>query len=1132
MEESIKSSRNSTLALFCMLILWTNVTFSSVPRIVSLNGYESSKPKMCFSTSGLLRTENLNAAAIQPIANGIWYESRIWPNGKLPTATEDVVIPAGRTVTLAGTCRAKTILVNGKLNAVNWQAGGAWINLETEGILVSGTSAVLEIGTETQPYFADGKCTITLKGAKVMNASGTYKGILVQNGGTLDLHGKKKMSWTNLSATANIGAKSITLKQAVDWEIGDVIVLTSTALADKATNSWENVDQVEIQAISTDKKTITLKTALKFKHIGGSKSYTRAKDGKKWNVDIFGEVGLLSHYIKIQSDIEETDVVGFGGHIMVMKNTTARVENVELYKMGQKGVLGRYPFHWHLGENTAVGDYFRNSSVHKSFNRAVTIHGTDYVTVDGIFAYDHIGHGLFLEDGGERFNTIKNNVVFVTRRPAKGEELTPSDNESNEAQNRTPSSYWITNATNYFENNVAAGTEGTGFWLALPEGKPMFETGNIPYFQDVNPVTSVLGKFDGFVVHTCMNGWDIFDRLNPDHSLKKNFGWDVNTNQYLDKGLFYGNETALYCGLGVNSDQTKVVFRDCIFSDNKIGTMLAGDLTIENSLINSDSDLDVFTGNREFLRYYDGPGRHHNCHFQGWDRANAQIIMQITGGGATENFNPSFRNTTVSSPIPFRFFPLPNTDDTRARKVGQFLKDYDGGLTGKAHTTIVRDIPFLTDGHEYRHASWRNAARSDYYFASLWMAAINGSGVRISVERTKAGTPDACFYEPGYPESGTYKFPMIVNEGFLYTYSFNQAPSNKSIHLIWNRGDNGDMGLACFKGLGKLGNFRVNGHQFTIPKLNSKTAVENSTSSAYFIDINGDVYIKFKSVSNKPDDRVNIFLNWDSNGTFQPGTLACTTNNLTGLSALDSDGDGMSDIEEVEVCRLPNDAGDLNFEFNMTDEGFTKVNIAADNKGSNVAWLIRADKSNDPYIVKEGFKFKGSEVPQLKIRAKSEATGAFQLFWTTTDDAGFTAAKSVTVIPNTTNTYQEMVFDMSSKTGWMGKSITKLRIDFPPDINNNRHAWIDYIHGPDATNKGCVVTEIEEIVETESSLFVFPNPSQDGVFQLSMATNWKVYSVLGNELKSGNSNQIDLSENAKGVYLIKMKDKIQRVVKE
>ncbi|WP_378181233.1 carbohydrate-binding protein [Aquimarina sp. SS2-1] len=996
-------------------------------------------------------------ATISPIRSGQWNSPSLWPNGTLPTANDDVIIPQGINLIMLGTCRARDIRVEGKLSAVNWQPGGAWIELRARSIVVT-NGGLMEIGTENQPYVADKgpggvRCQITLTGNKVANAPSSRKGIMVMSGGRLEMHGKKKMSWTNLSQTANAGSRQITLKEAVNWEVGDVIALTATGLATNNGKQWEQVDQVEIQSISGDRRTITLTSPLQYTHIGGSKSFTRARDGKTWTANIQGEVGLLSHYIKIQGD-ENDNNRGYGGHMMMMKNSTAHVENIELFKMGQKSIQGRYPFHWHLNEDKAQGSYLRNTSIHKSFNRAVTIHGTDYITVDGVFAYDHIGHGIFLEDGGERFNTIKNNVMAVTRRPRAGEELTPSDNQFNAPQNRTPASYWITNPNNYFENNVAAGTEGTGFWFAFPES-PLFVSGDIPYYQGINPHREPLGRFEGFVAHTCMTGWDVFDRLNPDHSIKANWGWDVNGRQLIKGGLFYGNDQALYCGLGVGGKNENTVFYDCVFSDNKTVTMLAGDLTIENSVFNTDSDLGVFNGVREFFRFYDGPGRHINCHFEGWNRSNSEMIKQITGGGATENFNPTFRGTTkgFSEPFPFRFFPLPNTDATRARKIGQFFKDYDGGLTGKAHTTIIRDIPFLTDGHEYRHSSWRNAARSDYYFAGLWFAGINSSGVRLSIVRSKPGTEDVCFYESGSSSSGTYKFPMIVNEGFMYTYYMDRAPSNKSIHLIWNRGDAGDMGYARFKGLGKLGNFRARGHNFNLPRVNSIAAVENATDNAYFIAGNGDVYVKFRAIGG--DDRVNIFFNWDNNGSFQPSSLPCTTNDLEGETAADSDGDGRPDIVETETCGNPNNASDLNFGFNRSSENFQRFNTAAANTSSEEYWLIRADNSNDPYIVRNSLKFQGNQVPQLRIRARSEAAGAFQLFWSTTDQPGFSANRSVTVTPAATNVFEEMVFDMSNLNTWMGKTITQIRLDFPPDPNANRHTFIDYIHGPNASDAPC-----------------------------------------------------------------------------
>jgi len=75
-------------------------------------------------------------AQIQPLGSGYWYEASIWPNGQLPSINDDVVIPAGRTVYMAGTCRARTIDIYGTLRAVNWQVEGAWIELQTKAIHV------------------------------------------------------------------------------------------------------------------------------------------------------------------------------------------------------------------------------------------------------------------------------------------------------------------------------------------------------------------------------------------------------------------------------------------------------------------------------------------------------------------------------------------------------------------------------------------------------------------------------------------------------------------------------------------------------------------------------------------------------------------------------------------------------------------------------------------------------------------------------------------------------------------------------------------------------------------------------------------------------------------------------------
>ena len=137
----------------------------------------------------------------------------------------------------------------------------------------------------------------------------------------------------------------------------------------------------------------------------------------------------------------------------------AHVEGVELYQMGQKSRLARYPFHWHVAGDV-TGQYIRNSSIWKTFNRCVTVHGTNMALVSGNICYNHLGHGYFLEDGIEHGNTIQNNLGILARKPVSGEQVLASD--------LRPATFWITNPANTYTGNVAAGSMGVGFWIALP----------------------------------------------------------------------------------------------------------------------------------------------------------------------------------------------------------------------------------------------------------------------------------------------------------------------------------------------------------------------------------------------------------------------------------------------------------------------------------------------------------------------------------------------------------------------------------------------------------------------------------------------------------------------------------------
>jgi cell migration-inducing and hyaluronan-binding protein len=87
------------------------------------------------------------------------------------------------------------------------------------------------------------------------------------------------------------------------------------------------------------------------------------------------------------------------------------VEGVEFKRMGQNLTLARYPIHWHL-VGDAKGQYIRNASIHDTYNRCVTVHGTNFLRVENNVTYNTVGHCFFLEDGAEHGNQFVHNLAI------------------------------------------------------------------------------------------------------------------------------------------------------------------------------------------------------------------------------------------------------------------------------------------------------------------------------------------------------------------------------------------------------------------------------------------------------------------------------------------------------------------------------------------------------------------------------------------------------------------------------------------------------------------------------------------------------------------------------------------------
>src|SRR5690606_32954464 len=468
-----------------------------------------------FSYLSLLATAffTVSAEAQEAVRDGLWSDASTWSGGNVPEAGDVVTIGAGFDVVLdVSPPGLNGVKVEGKLSFSN----DADLELTTEWIMLHGE---LEIGTEARPHTAHATITLTnnVPDEDVMAGMGD-RGIMI-SGGTLNLHGNRTNTWTKLTATAEAGSSTIEVLNADQWQVGDEIVLASTDFEPR---------QAEKRTIAAIRgNTITLDEPLQYMHFGEI----------TFGVDERGEVGLLTRNIKIHAT-EDAEQSYFGGHIMAMPGSRMYVEGVELHRMGQHMTLARYPIHWHLVGEARARQYIKNAAMHDTFNRCVTVHGTHKLRVENNVAYNTVCHCFFLKDGIETGNEFVRNLAIQTKcHPTM--ECVPTNLAANgeiDAENRaalrqmsfsgehtllpsdnTVASYWSTNPDHSFIDNVAAGSDETGFWFSVPE-HPNGAFLGTEISRNTWPRRTPLRAFRGNVAHSNFDGFMIDRHIYEDNT--------------------------------------------------------------------------------------------------------------------------------------------------------------------------------------------------------------------------------------------------------------------------------------------------------------------------------------------------------------------------------------------------------------------------------------------------------------------------------------------------------------------------------------------------------------------------------------------------------------------------------------
>uniref|UniRef100_A0A673UX60 Fibrocystin-L n=1 Tax=Suricata suricatta TaxID=37032 RepID=A0A673UX60_SURSU len=462
----------------------------------------------------------------RPASYNFWSNDSFWQSSRennytIPHAGANVIIPEGTWIVADTDIPSmQSLLIRGVLELEDKHSVGG-VESSYRKVVLNATYILLQGGRliggwEDNPF--KGELEIVLRGnhstpewalPEGPNQGSKVLGVF----GELDLHGIPRSIYkTKLSETAEAGSKVLSLMDAVDWQEGEEIVITTTSY------DFYQTETRSIIKVLHDQKILILNDTLSYTHRaeryhvpGTGQSYTLAAD-----------VGILSRNIKIRGeDYPGWFKESFGARVLVSSFTekmmtfkgNAKISNVEFYHCGQEGFRDstdpRYAITFlNLGRIQDHGSsYVRGCAFHSGFSPAIGVFGTDGLDIDDNVIHFTVGEGIRIWGDANR---VRGNLVALSVWPGT-------------YQNRRDlsSTLWhaaieVNRGTNtVLQNNVVAGFGRVGYRI---DGEPCSSQSNplekwfdneahgglygIYMNQDGLPGCSLI---QGFTIWTC---WD------------------------------------------------------------------------------------------------------------------------------------------------------------------------------------------------------------------------------------------------------------------------------------------------------------------------------------------------------------------------------------------------------------------------------------------------------------------------------------------------------------------------------------------------------------------------------------------------------------------------------------------------
>lgn len=374
---------------------------------------------------------------ISCITSGSWDNPATWSIGRVPSATDVVLISKGCSVTIdAADAVAKVVGVNETASLIFDPNKNTKLKV---GTLLGDANSLIQIGTQAAPIANSVTAEVVVADQAIDTTFDPRQfGTGLLSFGKVVMYGRAvQTTYVQLATEPLKGALTLSLSQpASDWQVGDQLILPDTRqypIAQAADAYAPQLENLVISAVSTDGKTITLSAPLAFDHKG-------AHDGNGALVAL-PHVGDLSRNILIHS---EKPSGGTRGHVFFTQYADVNIHFARFKDLGRTtdapldsttfntdgtvahigtNQIGRYAVHFHhvfgpqagRGPGIANTQYlFEGNSIDSFMKWGLAIHDTSFGIVDNnILSSLVVGSaaGIVMENAQEISNNIYHNFV-------------------------------------------------------------------------------------------------------------------------------------------------------------------------------------------------------------------------------------------------------------------------------------------------------------------------------------------------------------------------------------------------------------------------------------------------------------------------------------------------------------------------------------------------------------------------------------------------------------------------------------------------------------------------------------------------------------------------------------------------